>query len=139
MRETNGMSQPALRHRSAESADTDYLVSQSRQPLFATTGISPGNQPQPGGRYWGTLRAAASRQSNRDSDRQELADSGHRETVNLALPKTKLSTQSDTECQIEFGLLRVEPHGLTAVAFCLGGRRTRGRSLLLSRGSPYNG
>jgi len=68
------MSQPALRHRSAESADTDYLVSQSRQPLFATTGISPGNQPQPGGRYWGTLRAAASRQSNRDSDRQELAE-----------------------------------------------------------------
>lgn len=61
-------------HRSAESADTDYLFSQSRQPLFATNGISPGNQPQPGGRHWGTLRAAASGQSNRDSDRQELAE-----------------------------------------------------------------
>ena len=51
-----------------------------------------------------------------DAELPLLADSGHRETVNLALPKTKLSTQSDTECQIEFELLHLKPQGLAAVA-----------------------
>ena len=38
-----------------------------------------------------------------------LADSGHRATVNLAFPKTTLSTQSDAERQIEFELFTWSP------------------------------
>ena len=68
------MSQPALR-------TSISRVRRYRLPLFAIPPTAlchnwniAGNQPQPGGRHWGTLRAAASGQSNRDSDRQELAE-----------------------------------------------------------------
>ena len=50
------------------------------------------------------------------ADCRELAEKRPSMTVHLAFPRTNLSTQSDTERQIEFELFHVEPHGFIAVA-----------------------